>query len=70
MSLETHSKETSTSFSLEIAKYLMLEHDTQNTDIAEYYVFDIGELMIGDVKANIISLEDYKVRIVKNNCIR
>lgn len=57
--------ETSTSYSLEIAKYLMLKHNTQNPDIAEYFVFDIGEPLIGDVKANIISLEDEKIHITR-----
>ena len=57
--------EDSASCFLEIAKYLMLKHNTQNPDIAEYYVFDIGEPMIGDVKANIISLEDEKIHITR-----
>ena len=33
----------STSYCLEVAKYLQLQHTVENPDIASYYAFDLGE---------------------------
>ena len=34
---------SSTSNALELARYLQLEHNVENPDIAKYYLFDLGE---------------------------
>ena len=51
-------KATSTSNALEVAKYLQLEHNVENPDIAKYYLFDLGEPAFAGKKAKIIAFGD------------
>ena len=48
----------SASNALEVAKYLQLEHNTENPDIAEYYLFDLGEPAFAGEKARIEAFGD------------
>lgn len=48
----------SASYGLEVARYLQLEHNVENPDIAEYYVFDLGEPSLAGEQARIIKLDD------------
>lgn len=57
--------ETSTSYCLEIAKYLMLEETTEKPEIVNYYTFDLGEPSVGGVSAKIIGLDDEKIHICR-----
>ena len=57
--------EDSTSYCLEIAKYLMLEETTEKSEIVNYYTFDLGEPSVGDVSAKIIGLDDEKIHICR-----
>ena len=57
---------TSASYALEVAKYLQLEHNTENPDIAEYRVFDLGEPAFAGAQAEIIAFdENEKIRICR-----
>lgn len=49
---------SSTSNALEVAKYLQLEHNVENPDIAKYYLFDLGEPAFAGEQAKIIAFGD------------
>ena len=49
---------SSTSNALEVARYLQLEHNVENPDIAKYYLFDLGEPSFAGEQARIIAFDD------------
>ena len=49
---------SSTSNALEVARYLQLEHNVENPDIAKYYLFDLGEPAFAGEQARIIAFDD------------
>lgn len=57
--------ETSTSYCLEMAKYLQVPHTIEDADVASFYVFDIGEPRVGEQTAKIESIGDEKVHICR-----
>lgn len=48
----------SASYALEVAKYLQLEHNVENPEIAAYYAFDLGEPSFAGEQAEIVKLDD------------
>ena len=50
--------DSSTSNALEVARYLQLEYNTENPDIAKYYLFDLGEPAFAGEQAKIIAFDD------------
>ena len=59
-------KTTSTSYALEVAKYLQLEHNVENPDIAEYYYFDLGEPSFAEKHAKIVEFgEDERIHVCR-----
>lgn len=58
--------EMSASNGLEIAKYLQLEHNTDNPDIAEYYLFSLGEPSFAGEMSGIVKFgEDERIHICR-----
>ncbi len=56
----------SASYALEVAKYLQLEHNTENPDIAAYWAFDLGEPSFAGVRAEITPFGDHEtIRICR-----
>ena len=51
-------KSTSASYALEVARYLQLEHNVENPDIAKYYSFDLGEPSFAGKTAKIVAFSD------------
>ena len=49
---------SSASYALEVGKYLQLEHNVENPDIASYYMFDLGEPSFAGEKARIVKFGD------------
>ena len=49
---------SSTSNALEVGRYLQLEHNVENPDIAKYYSFDLGEPTFAGEQARIIAFDD------------
>ena len=49
---------TSASYALEVARYLQLEHNVENPDIAKYYAFDLGEPAFAGKTARIVAFGD------------
>ena len=57
---------TSASYAIEVAKYLQLEHNVENPDIAEYYFFDLGEPAFAGKQARITAFgEKENMRICR-----
>ena len=48
----------SASYALEVAKYLQLEHNVENPDIASYYAFSLGEPRFAGEQAEIVEFAD------------
>lgn len=48
----------SASFALEVAKYLQLEHNVENPDIASYYAFSLGEPRFAGEQDEIVEFAD------------
>ncbi|MBR2811686.1 MAG: hypothetical protein IKD69_09930 [Solobacterium sp.] len=53
-------RDSSTSYALEVASYLQIEHNTENPDIVKYYFFDRGEPSFAGERASIIAFDDHK----------
>lgn len=51
-------RSVSASYALEVARYLQLEHNVENPDIAEYFCFDLGEPSFGGEQARIVEFAD------------
>ena len=49
---------TSASYALEVARYLQLEHNVENPDIAGYYMFSLGEPRFAGKQAEIVKFDD------------
>ena len=49
---------TIASYALEVARYLQLEHNVEDPDIAKYYAFDLGEPAFAGEQAKIIAFGD------------
>ena len=47
----------STSYCLEVAQYLHLQHNTENPDVASYYAFDLGEPRFSGKQAQIVAFD-------------
>ena len=61
----------STSYALEMARYLQLEHNTENPDIVKYYLFDLGEPAFAGVQARIMAFGDEEnIRICRIDRVR
>ena len=57
---------SSTSYCLEVAQYLQLQHNTSNPDVASYYAFDLGEPRFSGKKARIVAFgKDEDMRICR-----
>ena len=64
-------KASSTSNALEVARYLQLEHNTENPDIVKYYLFDLGEPAFAGNQARIIPFDDNEnIRICRVDHVR
>lgn len=64
-------KASSTSNALEVARYLQLEHNTENPDIVKYYLFDLGEPAFAGNQAGIIPFDDNEnIRICRIDHVR
>lgn len=57
--------ETSASYCLEMPRYMQLTHTVEDEELANYYVFDIGEPRIGEQTAQIVSIDDEQIHICR-----
>ena len=57
---------TSTSYALEVARYLQLEHTVENPEVAKYFAFDLGEPSFAGEQAKIVEFgDDESIRICR-----
>ncbi len=62
---------TSASNGLEVARYLQLEHNVENPDIARYYAFSLGEPSFSGKRAEIVEFgEQESMRICRIDHVR
>ena len=61
----------STSYCLEVAQYLQLQHNVANPDVASYYAFDLGEPRFAGKQAQIAAFgEGENMRICRVDLVR